>query len=184
MNKAGQYIVLLHGPGGTGKSHVIKHVITYAKQFMTNMNCIFDKRTIVVTALTGSAAVSIRGETTHSAACLNNRKIPESKIAEYKGTYMFICDEISFAGQSLPKKLNSNLNRFMEKDNLHGKYGGLPMVFAGDFTQLKPVNQYPLYLVDSVVTEFHIYIHTMMELRTNHRFKNDDNSNLTLYATP
>mmetsp|Transcript_45114 Transcript_45114/g.109778 ORF Transcript_45114/g.109778 Transcript_45114/m.109778 type:complete len:571 (+) Transcript_45114:3498-5210(+) len=174
VNKKGQYIVLLHGPGGTGKSHVIKHVITYAQKAMENMNVVFNKRTIVVTAITGSAAVSIRGETTCGAACLKSRKIKTSVIEDYANTYMFICDEISFGGPEIPSTLNRNLNVIREK-SLKCKYGNLPIVYAGDFTQLKPVMQRPLYLTGTIVPEFHHWVHTMIELKTNHRFSEDPN---------
>ena len=170
VNRSGAYVVLLHGPGGTGKSHVIKQVINYAKRAFLNMGLLFDKRTIVVTAVTGSAAVSIRGETTCSAACLKHSRIPTDVQDEYRHTYMFICDEISFAGKSTPEELHVKLKEIMES---HEIYGGLPMVYAGDFTQLKPVRQKPLYLLKEPVPEFHDWVHTMLELKTNHRFKND-----------
>ena len=51
-------------------------------------------------------------------------------------------------------------------------FGGLDIIFAGDFTQLKPVKAKPLYLEE----DFKIWeqdVHTCFELKTNHRFKND-----------
>ena len=170
VNRSGPYVVLLHGPGGTGKSHVIKQVINYAKRAFVNMGVVFDKRTIVVTAITGSAAVSIRGETTCSAACLKHSRITTATQEEYRNTYMFICDEISFAGKDVPPELHSKLKEIMESTEV---YGNIPMVYAGDFTQLKPVRQKPLYLLKDPVPEFHEWVHTMLELKTNHRFKND-----------
>ena len=67
-------IAFLSGTGGSGKSHVISMVVKYAKGFTTALEAPFTKRTIVVTAMTGVAATSIRGETIHSAAMFLNEK--------------------------------------------------------------------------------------------------------------
>ena len=61
----------LHGPGGSGKSHVVNVVMMYAKFFCENLEHRFTKRTIVDTALSGVAATLIGGETTHSESGLN-----------------------------------------------------------------------------------------------------------------
>ena len=88
----------MSGPGGTGKSKVIHAVICYCKELCENAGIPFNKNTIVVTALTGAAAVSIFGETTHAACCLN-RKVQSQDIDTWKGTLMVIIDEISFASE-------------------------------------------------------------------------------------
>ncbi len=64
-------IMFMTGAGGSGKSHVINNVLAYASKFCETIGQPFDKRTIVVTAMTGLAATSILGETAHSAMCLN-----------------------------------------------------------------------------------------------------------------
>ena len=52
----------------------------------------FNKRTITVTALTGAAAVSIFGETTHGACLLNQRNVSAMQIEEWKDTRILIVD--------------------------------------------------------------------------------------------
>ena len=47
-----------------GKSKVINSVRDYAKKLCNNLQVDFTSRTIVTTAVTGTAAVSINGETT------------------------------------------------------------------------------------------------------------------------
>jgi hypothetical protein len=90
---------------------------------------------------------------------------------------MVIIDEISFASYSVLKSINAKLNILKEIGN-EGKYGGIPIIFAGDFTQLEPVKQKPLF----VNPENHLwydYINTFLELKTNHRFgKNSEWGNL------
>ena len=54
----------------------------------------FTKRTIVVTAVTGSAAVAIHGKTMHS-ACNYYSKKSNNADEDWKNTIMMIFDEIS-----------------------------------------------------------------------------------------
>ena len=48
----------------------------------------------------------------------------------------------------------------------------MPVVFAGDFTQLEPVGAKPLHL-DQENELWHKTVTTFIELRTNHRFNKD-----------
>ena len=63
------------GAGGRCKTRVINAVMGYAKGFCKEINYMFDKRMIVLTALTGVAATLINGETLHSAAKLNYKRV-------------------------------------------------------------------------------------------------------------
>ena len=70
-----QTICLLHGPGGSGKTTVIDLTLEYAREYCSFFDGIeFNSITIVVTALTGVAATIIRGETTHAAVYLNQKR--------------------------------------------------------------------------------------------------------------
>ena len=169
-NDSKQLICFLSGPGGTGKSKVINAVIEYCQKLCAEINMKFTKRTIVVTALTGAAAVSIFGETTH-AACHINGRVNSDHIDEWSDTYLVIVDEISFASEDTLKKLNKNLNLLRQMSN-EGKYGGLPIVFSGDFTQLEPVIGKPIFL-NTENELWYGYVNTFIELRTNHRFGSD-----------
>ena len=72
-----QFIAFLSGAGGTGKSKVINSAKYYYKKLCDNLNIEFNKRTTVVTALTGAAAVSINGETTAKACQLKSKSVEE-----------------------------------------------------------------------------------------------------------
>lgn len=131
-------VCLLSGVGGTGKSFVIKAVVGYSKRLCSRLNVEFNNRSIVVSALTGTAAVSIRGETVHSAARLLATNITAEDIASYANTYMIFVDEISFAPEKLIRELDLKLRILKDEDRI--PFGGLHVVFAGDFSQLEPVN--------------------------------------------
>ena len=167
VNQGSQFISFLSGAGGSGKSHVIKTLVRYAKNLCSNLKVRYDKRTIVVTALTGAAAVGINGETTHMACALNREVTNEPE--EWKNAYLLIVDEISFASRDVVDKLDYKLRCILKPDH---KFGGIPIVFAGDFTQLKPVKAQPLYLFKDF-EKWYEWVHTFLELKTNHRFHLD-----------
>jgi hypothetical protein len=58
--------------------------MAYAKGFCKAINYMFDKRMIVVTALTGVAATLINGETLHSEAKLNCKRVTSEHVEEWK----------------------------------------------------------------------------------------------------
>lgn len=172
VNNDEQFIGFLSGAGGTGKSWVIKSVMHYCRKLCANHKVPFTKRTVVVTAMTGSAAVSIFGETAHSAFCLN-RNIKSQDVDEWKDTLMIIVDEISFASEATLMCMNKKLNQLKEKPIATTKFGDLAVLFAGDFTQLEPVKGRPVYLNTRDDNIWYSYINTFIELRSNHRFDSD-----------
>ena len=99
--KSNQLIALMHGPGGAGKSWVVDLVLLYAKEYCSFLdNFDFDKRTILVTAMTGCATTLLNGETTYGAFKLNTSKIVDAKDEqEWKNTRLAIIDEVSLASK-------------------------------------------------------------------------------------
>jgi Ni2+-binding GTPase involved in maturation of urease and hydrogenase len=95
VRKQKQLIMFMLGAGGSGKTKVINAIMAYAKGFCKELNYMFDKRMIVVTALTGVAATLINGETTHSTAKLNYKNITSEHIDEWQKAHLLIIDEIS-----------------------------------------------------------------------------------------
>ena len=162
----------LSGAGGTGKSRVINGMRHYCKLFCNELGVEFTKHTIVVTAVTGSAAVTIHGETMHSACGLCcKKKMGDDEI--WNNTIMVVVDEISFITKQDFELLNKVLNK--KTDSANGSiFGNLQMVFAGDFCQLKPprVGSKPLFVYKDCDL-WHRRVNTYLELRTNHRFSLD-----------
>jgi hypothetical protein len=170
-------IMFITGAGGSGKSHVINNVLAYASKFCSNIDQPFDKRTIVVTAMTGVAATSILGETAHSAMCLNISGGVQSKLSNAKGKDIIdkwknarfvILDEISFANQSTLKSIIKALE--ILKQDRNSRYGGMSIVFTGDFLQLEPVSGGALF-VDNCFEQWYDWINCFVELFGGHRFK-------------
>ena len=68
------------------------------------------------------------------------------------------------------KTLNRHLNRLM--DMKQARFGGLDIVFAGDFRQLPPAGPEPLHK-ERNLTEFKHAVNCFVELHGMHRFAND-----------
>ena len=167
-------VMLMTGSGGSGKSYVIKSVLAYAKQFCAEMREQFDKFTIVVSALTGVAAASILGETIHSVIGLNGKGRVKSNLGHdqelvnnWKRARLIIVDEISLASKKLLIQMDEALRILKNRPN--DRYGGLSVIFVGDFYQLEPINGLALYLETSFDKWFD-WINGFIELKGKHRF--------------
>ena len=107
----------MHGPGGSGKSWVIDLIMLYAKEYSDLIpNFVFHKRTIIVTAMTGSAATLINGETAHQVLQIYRRKIDITDVEEFQETRLIIIDEISFASMEEVHKINFKLQALRAPD--------------------------------------------------------------------
>lgn len=132
--------IFITGPGGSGKSALIKLINAHAyKKF----------KDIHVTALTGCAAVLLncKAKTLHSWAGigLGNgtiehlvTKIKKNKFAKalWKGTDILVVDEVSMLSLKLFDTLNAIGKAVRNNSN---PFGGIQLIFSGDFFQLPPV---------------------------------------------
>ena len=167
--KKAQLIALLHGPGGSGKSTVINMVLAYAKSFCEGLGHPFTNRTIIVTAMSGVAATLIHGETTHSVLGLNKNNLAPDAWEDFADSRLLFIDEISFAGREDFAKLHENCCILMR--NHYQAFGGLNVVFAGDYSQLEPVKKTPVHIEEA--PEFQAQLNCYMELSGQWRFKDD-----------
>ena len=132
--------IFITGPGGAGKSELIRLINKHAySQF----------KDIYVTALTGCASILLncKAKTLHSWAGigLGNAtveqlifKIKKNKFlkAIWKGTDILVVDEVSM----LSLKLFNMLNDIGKAVRGNQKpFGGIQLIFSGDFYQLPPV---------------------------------------------
>jgi hypothetical protein len=168
-----QLIALLDGPGGSGKTTVIDLMMEYAREHYSYQDGMeFTSQTIVVTALTGVAATILRGETTHSACFLNQQRALEpEQIEKWEGTRLLIVDEISFASKKEFTELDKKLRRLKQRPGL--PYGGLSVVFAGDFRQLEPIGDGVRPVYTESCPEFTEWVNCYLELNGMHRFRSD-----------
>ena len=134
--------IFLTGPGGSGKSFLIKKMLEASRELKKKVN---------VCALTGCAALLLDcGATTiHSWSGINYvspihkddaiiRRISSKKYIKtnWKETDVLIVDEISMLSGRVFTLLNS-IGRSIRK--ISKPFGGIQVVFIGDFFQLPPI---------------------------------------------
>lgn len=132
--------IFVTGPGGSGKSIFIKQIVKYLKHH---------KKKYQVCALTGCAAVLLNcgAKTIHSWGGLglakgniedlaNKIAIHSNKKKNWKYTDVLIIDEVSM----MSEKIFNLLDLIAKKVRKNQKpFGGIQLVFCGDFFQLPPV---------------------------------------------
>ena len=132
--------LFITGPGGSGKTKLIQYFIDYAKQV---------KKTCQVCALTGCASVLLNcgARTIHSWSGIRIARGPVDKIissaiksrkvaSSWKKTKILIIDEVSMMSQKIFELLDE-LGRRIRNSPL--PFGGIQVIFTGDFFQLPPV---------------------------------------------
>lgn len=139
-----QLLMLLHGPPGTGKSTLINRLKAY-----TNV----DMR---ITATSGIAAMSLKGTTIDWFLGLGRRKLKRTKVEVVNGNLgdatLLVVDEVSMLGCHKLLQLDATLRKLKKVD---APFGGLDIIFVGDFGQLPAVRQ--LSIMDAMVNTTHTY---------------------------
>ena len=85
--------------------------------------------------------MSIGGEIPHGACCLNGHVSEEN---EREWSNLLIVDEVSIAFRVTMAKLNDELKLLLDSPMKH--YGGMPILFTGDFLDLPPICALPFFL--------------------------------------
>ena len=131
--------VLITGLAGSGKSTVVQSIVKWFRS---------QQKSVAVTSMTGSSAVLIEGRTLHSFLGIGlATKSAEALAAEVsrkkkhvlggiRKMDMLVIDEVSMLDADLFDKVSTFLSilRFDERP-----FGGVQMIFSGDFAQIKPV---------------------------------------------
>ncbi len=133
--------IFLTGPGGSGKTELIKRMVLLSEQ---------KNKKYQVCALTGCAAVLLncKAKTIHSWAGIGlaNGSIEEIvrkvignkfKLAAWKKIDILIIDEVSMMSLKLFEILDLIAKKVRKQ--LTKPFGGIQVVFSGDFYQLPPV---------------------------------------------
>lgn len=135
--------IFITGPGGTGKTKLIGHFVNYAKENAIQID---------VCAMTGCAALLLNcnAKTLHSWSGIRLGKGSRDKIisiimknkyaiAQWRKAKILIIDEVSMLSQKL-FELCDDIGRTVRKINR--PFGGIQVIFSGDFYQLPPVGTY------------------------------------------
>jgi hypothetical protein len=123
--------LLIHGPGGHGKSFLINRLRKEAVK-------------ILFTAPSGIAAMNIRGVTIHSLFCLKpvipqpqkyDNPLLKNRISLLEGCRALLIDEISMVSCDLLDKIDMILRTVRNNDS---PFGGMRIIMVGDILQLQP----------------------------------------------
>jgi hypothetical protein len=143
--KPQQLKMYLGGMGGTGKSQVLKALTS----FFVKRN---ELHRIMILAPTGTAAALINGSTIHSVLGIpiDNVEILRSEFtvlaqvrARLEGVEYIFLDEVSMVSCHLLYKISAQLAK--ARNIVDVPFGGVNIIFAGDFAQLAPVGGSALY---------------------------------------
>jgi hypothetical protein len=150
----------------------LESLIAYAKQFSQNINHQFTDRTILLTAITGSAATEIGGRTSASVFgyLRKSDNATHEDIEFFNDTRLSIIDEISFAAyDTVLRGISKNLRSFTQctdGDHIYGKHG---ICFLGDFCQLEAIGGDLIYQNRNGIY-WEQALNCMVELKGTHRF--------------
>lgn len=136
--------VFLTGPAGSGKTYILNEYINFLRQHGVD---------VAVTASTGIAATHLKGTTIHSWAGigikdfltdydLDNLQQKEYLWKRFEKTKVLIIDEISMLSSSTLDCIDRVAKIFKRNEE---PFGGLQIIFSGDFFQLPPIEKRPVY---------------------------------------
>ena len=149
------YRVFLSGPGGVGKSHVIKLIQSDTLRLIRQSGTVEpDDVLVLLTAPTGVAAFNVNGKTLHSAFLLGRSKyggfqpLSHEKVntlrSKLSKLVLLIIDEVSMVGADMLLEIHKRLQQI--KAVLPGvMFGGVSVLAVGDLYQLPPVGQSMLF---------------------------------------
>mmetsp|Transcript_16691 Transcript_16691/g.28000 ORF Transcript_16691/g.28000 Transcript_16691/m.28000 type:complete len:952 (-) Transcript_16691:144-2999(-) len=193
-------LMFLTGEGGTGKSRVI-HLVTE----FTHLH--FGKQeglhgAVLVCAPTGTSANNINGFTWHSVLGKGQSQsytLSETAArrvgANLKGVQLFILDEISLVSCESLLEISKRFQTALCTTTTDpaqlaviksSPFGGIHVLLAGDFWQLKPVNGTPIYFSRPTSSkakagrDIWLQLNEYTELTQNCRFINGD---MSFFAT-
>lgn len=134
--------LFISGPGGTGKSFLLEQI----RDFFEHLD-----RYLVLTASTGVAAVNVGGRTIHSALKTGIKGSVKEILPDLENTYKIramsqkfapwdalVIDEVSMLSGDYLDMADLWLRRMKGSD---APFGGLQVLFVGDFLQLPPVEK-------------------------------------------
>ena len=143
-------------------------------EFCYSVGNLWSDSSFLFTAYTGSAASLFGGVTIVKHAHLSSKQpLTDDDIKEWEDVRILVIDEISFMKDFELKRLDMRL-RELRRDRAK-PFGGLSIIFSGDFRQLEPTKSEDSDLLFSSNSSRHFEncINAYIILSNNHRFKGD-----------
>jgi ATP-dependent DNA helicase PIF1 len=132
--------LFITGPGGTGKTRLIKHLLNHTNAV---------NRTTAVCAMTGCAAILLNcgARTLHSWSGIKLAKGEKSKVITsvlknkkamtvWRAAKVLILDEVSMLSRKIFEIIEGIARQARQSSS---PFGGIQVVFTGDFFQLPPI---------------------------------------------
>ena len=155
--------IIISGTAGTGKSYMIqaiRYALCYAEDGIQRRT---PSEYCPVAAFTGVAAFNVNGVTLHSLFHLglntgNEKALSPDQIQALRDKlkhmkYLFL-DEKSMLGGTLVKRIHDRLAAVFPEETSKGlPFGGRSVILIGDFAQLPPVGDIPMYVLPNRVTK-------------------------------
>ena len=149
------YRVFLSGPGGVGKSHVIRLIQSDTIRLIKQSGSVEpDDVLVLLTAPTGVAAFNVNGMTLHSAFLLGKSRyggfqpLGSEKVntlrSKLSKLVLLIIDEVSMVGADMLLEIHRRLQQIKGVPN-DVMFGGVSVLAVGDLYQLPPVAQSMLF---------------------------------------
>ena len=156
VSKPEPFHIFLTGSAGCGKSHLLTTIKFYLQKSLTYGSTDANKERIVVLAPTGVAAVNVDGSTIHSTlgiipdrssgkcVCKLSDKKRSSLRQRFSELMVIIIDEISMVSNKLLLYIHQRLcDIFGDTDD--NPFAGISIIACGDFYQLPPIQQRPVF---------------------------------------
>lgn len=137
-------LMYIGGVGGTGKSHVIQSIVKLFER-------LGKIKELMLSAPTGAAAVVINGHTIHALTMLHPGSSKKKDSSELRALWAdvkyLVIDEISMVSAYLLSIISDRLREAKGEDPHASQlpFGGISIIFTGDFGQLTPVSSVPLF---------------------------------------
>ena len=141
--------IFLTGPAGTGKTYTMKLIMETYNRFTQAHNV--QTNSYIAAASTGKAAMSIGGTTVHSVFAISqsqrNDGLSFESLQAYRCAFtnvrVVLIDEVSMIGAGILHTIHERLRTILME--FEQPFGGMDMIFCGDWRQLPPVRQRPIY---------------------------------------
>ncbi|XP_072565310.1 uncharacterized protein [Paramormyrops kingsleyae] len=146
--------VFISGPGGVGKSVLIKAIHYEAARILRQLSHNPDETHVLLTAPTGVSAYNIKAATIHTCFHIaTDVKLPYEPLgdeklnslrAELGNLQILIIDEISMVDHKLLAYIHGRLRQIKQIGD-YSAFGNVSIIAVGDFYQLCPVKGKALY---------------------------------------